>query len=179
MYNRVALPAFKLLITTSSAYALELIGAVLRECDTMNISSYYSLLIATNIFWYLGYWLLLFVVVYVLNTMLREHLGGMTRIYKVIYLVILVFMFALTCGQMGLSSYNLWTQTEDGYDADAEVLIYPAERLRIAYTVFYLLSVLASGAFSLIAIFAMRSRRLPGGVSVPPFLLHNKFLTVI
>lgn len=138
---------------------------MLQECGTADSSTYFGIYIATNIFYYLAYWLLLCVVVYILNTMLREHLGGMTRVYKVIYIAILGFMFALTVAQIGLSSYNLWTQTNAGYDANAEPVIYPAEGLRIAYIVLYLVSVLVSGALSLQAIFAMRSRRLPGGVS--------------
>ncbi|OAL52110.1 hypothetical protein IQ07DRAFT_403499 [Pyrenochaeta sp. DS3sAY3a] len=144
-------------------YGLELIAAVLQECGTADSSTYFGIYIATNIFYYLAYWLLLFVVVYTLNTMLREHLGGMTSVYKVIYIAILGFMFALTVAQIGISSYNLWTQTNGGYDANAEPIIQPAEGLRIAYIVFYLVSVLVSGALSLQAIFAMRSRRLPGG----------------
>ncbi|CAO2654286.1 Nn.00g110190.m01.CDS01 [Neocucurbitaria sp. VM-36] len=141
------------------SYGLDLISSVLVECGTVNLNSYYSLLIASNVFWYVGYWLLLFVIVYVLNTMLRERLGGVTVVFKVIYLAILGLMFALTCGQIGLSCYNLWTQTDAGYDAGAQLLTYSAERVRIAYSVLYFLSVLASGALSLVTVFSLRSRR--------------------
>ncbi|KAF1848429.1 uncharacterized protein K460DRAFT_275791 [Cucurbitaria berberidis CBS 394.84] len=145
------------------SYGLELIAAILQECDTINTDRYYSLLIATNVFWYLAYWLLLFVVVYVLNTMLRERLSGVTAVYKVIYIAILGVMFAITCGQIGLTCYNLWTQTEAGYDANADLIVHPAEQLRVAYSVLYLISVIASGALSLMTIATLRSRRHPVG----------------
>jgi len=145
------------------AYALDLVGSVLRECGTVDLDSYYSLSIATSIFYYLAYYALLFVVAYTLNIMLRSHLGGSIMPFKIILLAILAIMFALSCAIMGVNSYNNWTQTSAGYDADAELLMEPAERLRVAYSVLFLLSVLISGGLSLITIFAMRSRRLAGG----------------
>ncbi|KAJ4375161.1 hypothetical protein N0V83_002245 [Neocucurbitaria cava] len=146
------------------SYALDLISLVLQECDaTTNNDTYFSIYIATNVFWYLAFWLLLFIVVYVLNTMLRQHLGGATRVFNIVYLAIVGVMFALTAVQIGISSYNLWTQTDAGYDSNSEMIVRPAEELRIAYNVLYLLSVLASGALALMTVFALRSRRHAAG----------------
>jgi hypothetical protein len=160
-------------LTTFRAYALDLVGNVLRECGTVDLDSYYSLSIATSIFYYLAYYALLFVVAYTLNIMLRNHLGGSIMPFRIILLAMLAVMFALSCAMMGINSYNNWTQTSAGYDAHAELLMEPAERLRVAYSVLFLLSVLISGGLSLVTIFAMRSRRLAGGVSLQlqPLLL--------
>lgn len=139
----------------------------------MNGDSYLSLLIAIDIFAYLAYWMLLFVVVYVLNTMLCERLGGVTLVLRVIYIGILGLVFVLTCAQIGVSSYNTWTQTEAGFDADATPIVYPAERVRLAYNVMYFLGVIASSVLSLMAVFALRSRQHPVGVSYPSHMKNG------
>lgn len=142
----------------------------------MNQDSYLSLLIANNVFWYLAIWTLLFVVVYTLNSMLRERLGGVTILFKAIYLAIVGLMFVLTCGEIGVASYNIWTQTEAGDEADAFPIVHPAEQLRLAYNVMYFLSVIASGALSLMTIFALRSKLHPLGVSYTQTAMNEKVI---
>lgn len=149
---------------SGSTYALSVISQVLQECDTITIYDYYNWQIPIVIFSFLSYWLLLFVVVYTLNAMLREHLGQFTAVFKIACLAIVGIMGALTCGLIGVVSYNRWTNTEAGLDRDATFFVDAEVNLRIAYWVLYLLSVLAAGALALLTIFQLRSRRDRGGV---------------
>lgn len=145
------------------SFSLQLILAVLVECGTFNIDVGAGMNIVIEISWSLGAWLLFFIVVYVLNTLLRQELGGATAIYKVICLAISGVMLALTCADVGISSYNNWTMSSAGYDANAAAIEYPFVHLLLAEYVLFLVGVLVSGALSLMTIFALRSRRLPGG----------------
>jgi hypothetical protein len=155
------------MLTAPSQHILDLITTVMMECDTMDYSKYYNMLIASNIFYFLGTWGLFFVVVYQLNTMLRAQLGGLNAVFKVVPLVIVVVMFAITAGYLGLSSYNIWTETDAGYSGGGSWLYGPQVKLQLAKSVLYLLGLIISGALSMMTIFAMRSRGLPGGVSSP------------
>ncbi|KAF2853985.1 hypothetical protein T440DRAFT_476597 [Plenodomus tracheiphilus IPT5] len=143
-------------------YAIELSATVLLECNTVVRSSYYALAIAMTVFYYLAYWILLFIVVYTLNTMLREHLGSSSSTLKIVLLAIVGVMFAVTAAHIGITSYNLWTATDAGYSSNANFIIHPAERLRTAWNVLYFLSVIAAGFFALMTLFAMRSRSQSG-----------------
>lgn len=113
----------------------------------------------------------MFVVVYTLNTMLRQYLGKTSVIIKAILVAIVGIMFFVTVAHMSMASYNLWAASDAGYNANAEFVIEAAERLRTAWNVLYFLSVILAGALSLFTVFAMRSRHLSGGVSFFHILL--------
>jgi hypothetical protein len=136
------------------------------QCDRLAYSSYSNLIIASNIFYGLGDWGLFFVVTYQLNTMLRAQYGGSNKVFKVVPLVIVAVMFAFTVGYLGLSNYNIWTRTDAGYSAGRS-WIYGTREMQLARSVLYLSGLVASGALSMMTIFAMRSRSLPGGVCSP------------
>lgn len=159
------------LLTPFRSFSLQLILAVLVECGAFNLDAAAGIGIVIDISWSLGSWLLFFIVVYVLNTLLRQELGGAIAIYKVICLAITGVMLALACADAGISSYNDWTMSSAGYEANAEAIEYPWLHLLLAEYVLLLVGVLVSGALSLMTIFALRSRRLPGGVSA----LHTLF----
>ncbi|KAL6707570.1 hypothetical protein ACN47E_003919 [Coniothyrium glycines] len=144
------------------AMGLEIVTSVLRECGTVDLDSYYSLAIATTVFYRLAYWALLFVAGYVLNIMLRKSLGSPSMIIKVILLAVVGIVFALSCALIGVTAYNNWTQTSAGYDADAELIREPADQLRVAYAVLFLITVLITGGLSVMTVLAMRAGKLPG-----------------
>lgn len=156
------LSSLSLIILSSG---LEALAAVLRECNTIETTSYLDFFVATAVFWYLAFWLLLFVFLYTLNTMLREQLGNVKAVFKFIYLGILGVMFALTAGVIGLSCYNIWYQGQDNYSYyySSNSLIVPTQQLRVAYGVLYFLSVLAASALALMTVFQLRSRQHPTG----------------
>ncbi|KAF1942506.1 hypothetical protein EJ02DRAFT_454198 [Clathrospora elynae] len=152
------------LVSFILSFVFGLISTVLMECSTTDIPTYYDLTTTSNVFYSLGTWELLFVVVYTLNTMLRKHIGGLTTVFRVVFIAIVGVMFLVICGQTVLSAYNLAALSESYYRGhDRHVFIEAQKKLGLAETVLYLLSVVASGGLSLMAIFAMRSRRLPGG----------------
>ncbi|KAI8938269.1 hypothetical protein NX059_005928 [Plenodomus lindquistii] len=157
----IGVPYMSALFFMLVAYALDLVSMVLLECGTV-ASTLYSLAIASSIFYLLAYWTLLFVVVYTLNTLLREHLESPSKAIKMLLLAIVGVMFAITAAHIGVTSYNLWAATDDGYSSNANFIIHPAEQLRVAWNVMYFLSVITAGVLSLLTIFAMRSRRQSG-----------------
>jgi hypothetical protein len=153
------------MLTTSSQNILDLIGAVMIQCDTLDSSTYYNMQIASNIFYQLGTWGLFSVVIYVLNSLLRTHRDGSKMLFKGIPLAIVAAMFVITAGYVGLASYNTWTQIDGGYYAWGPGLYGHQAKLQLARSILYLLGLIASGVLSMMSIFAMRSRGLPGGVS--------------
>ena len=138
---------------------------MLSECQTGGPDTYAGINIAINIFFNIGYWLLLFVVIYVLNIMLRRQLGGPIAIFKVICLVIVGVMLALICGYIGVTCYNAWTVSEAGLFGDLEPLYQEAAQLGTATNVLALVSILAGGGLALMTLFSLRSRQHPASVS--------------
>lgn len=130
------------------AYALDIASTVLVECETLAGSSYYSIAIAMTVFYYLAYWTLLFVVVYMLNTTLRDHT---IVIIKIVLLAIVGIVFAITAAHIGVSSWNLWAVTDAGYWSNSRLIIRSAKELRVAWSVLYLLAVLAAGVLALMS----------------------------
>ncbi|KAH9861628.1 hypothetical protein J1614_011380 [Plenodomus biglobosus] len=162
----VGVPYMLALFFMLLGYALELCAVVLLECDAVVSSNYYSIAIAMTVFYSLAYWTLLFVVVYTLNTMLRERLGNSSSMIKIFLLAIVGVMFAITAAHMGVSCWNLWAVTDAGYWSDADLIARPAEQLRTAWNVMYFLSVVAGGILALITAFSMRSRMQSGSTLI-------------
>jgi hypothetical protein len=143
------------MLTTGSGYACSIIATVLLQCEATEIYSIYRLQIPITIFINLSYWFLLFVVVFTLNSMLRQQLGHVG------------IMGALTAGKIGLSSYINWSQTEVGWSRSSynRGLVLTLQQYNVAYYSLYLVSVLVSGGLALMSIMSLRSRRSPAGVS--------------
>lgn len=146
------------------------VASVLLQCRQTDFYSVYSWNIATTVFYNLSYTLLLFVVVYTLNMMLRQQLGHVSKILKIALLVIVVFMGAITCVRIGLRSYYNWTFMQGlnsswSSRAARVQFMLAVQRFSMAWDALYLLSVLAAGALALMTIVQLRSRRSPAGVS--------------
>jgi hypothetical protein len=155
------------MLTTGSGYACSIIATVLLQCEATEIYSIYRLQIPITIFINLSYWFLLFVVVFTLNSMLRQQLGHTSTIYKGALIAIVGIMGALTAGKIGLSSYINWSQTEVGWSRSSynRGLVLTLQQYNVAYYSLYLVSVLVSGGLALMSIMSLRSRRSPAGVS--------------
>lgn len=141
---------------------------MLRECEKQIPPHLNEWGVAYLLFYYLGLYLLLVVVVWGVNNQLRERLGSYPTFFKVIYGIILGFMGLLTCAWIGLNCYNQWALTPAGLDSNADPKTMEMLRLGVAYYVFYIVSVIASGALSIMTLVSMRSRGFPYGVSAPP-----------
>jgi len=144
------------------------VASVLLQCRQTDFYSVYSWNIATTVFYNLSYILLLFVVVYTLNMMLRQQLGHVSKILKIALLVIVVFMGAITCVRIGLRSYYNWTFMQGlnsswSSRAARVQFMLAVQRFSMAWDALYLLSVLAAGALALMTIVQLRSRRSPAG----------------
>ncbi|KAF1832469.1 hypothetical protein BDW02DRAFT_581227 [Decorospora gaudefroyi] len=148
------------------AYGFGLVYSVGDECGALDYqyTTTFALMIADDILYYLGNWGLLFVVFYTLNTMLRERLG-LTMVFKIMPLVILGILFAIQFGFLGLHFYN---NGELLYGSSGEYFLEEVDKLGLANSVLFLVAVVASGALSMMSVFAMRSRGLPGGVCCSP-----------
>jgi len=144
-------------------YACSIVATVLSQCEVGDSDSIYNWNIAITVFTYLGYWLILFVLVYQLGAMLREQVGKFSLPFKIIYLAVMGVMGALTVSLMGVACYNLWTLTDAGTYRDGDSLFMTAAHFRVAYYVLYMLSVLGAGALALITVLSLRSRSNPAG----------------
>jgi len=140
---------------------------MLRECKSSGYDSYYNLVIAYAIFFRVSNYILLVVVVWSVNILLRKRLNSGRTFYKGICLAIISVMGALTCGYIGLSSYNTWTLTAAGSEFFRRSKSAEAIKLAVAYWILYLLSIVASGALSIVTLLSMRSKRVPIGVRIP------------
>ncbi|KAH7091280.1 hypothetical protein FB567DRAFT_589176 [Paraphoma chrysanthemicola] len=146
------------------ANALAMIRAILQQCGTIAYYDWYKWSIATNVFSYLAGWLLLFVVVFTLNSMLQNQKDGLIKTpVKIILLAIMMVMGLLTCAAIGLQSYVNYSQSDLGSYSTNYALLYATVKLRTAYDALYMISVLAAGALALITILALRKRRSPAG----------------
>lgn len=142
-----------------------LISAVLVECGSYNAYAFTAMGTVTDLCWTGATWLLLFVMGYVLYTMLRHHLGGVPSVSKAICLAILGFMLVLCCADVGLTSYFTWALSGASYETHTEALIQHWVNLTFAVSVLYLTAVFIFGAFLLRTISALRLRQHPASVS--------------
>lgn len=143
------------------------VSRLLKECEVGSYYGIYYWRIAIDIFSGVGNWLLLFVVVWTLNKILREHLGYHSTVSKTIFMALLVFMGLLTAARIVLGSYNSWAYTVISPDPYTSMLWEAAEKLGIVYWVFYLSSTIVSLSFSLSTIASMKSKHLGGAVRPP------------
>jgi hypothetical protein len=153
-----------------SCYICQVVSTVLQECRTTGYQSYYDFHIAILIFSFIGNYLLLVVVVYNLNSMLRRQVDHSNAIFKIVPLAIVGVMGILMCVLAGLGAYLNWSNKERlfyGYRAEDDLKIAEAyPKLQAAYYSLYLVSVLASGGLALMTILSLRRASKPGGVSL-------------
>jgi hypothetical protein len=159
-----------------------MIATLLLQCGATSPYTAIDWSIAINVFINIGYWLLLVVVVYTLNIMLRQQLGQVPALLKIALLSIVGLMGVLTGVKIGLTSYVTWTQL-NGYSSFGYrygSFSYTAvQQFTTAYMSLYLVSVFAAGALALMSIMSLRSRRGPAGVSLVESLPTTNQLTVL
>jgi hypothetical protein len=158
-------PTVYIVLTRPSAFGLGLIAGTLRECDQISYDDYYKVNIALSVLNGIGFWLLLVVIVWTLNSMLREHLGHRLKASKAVCLAIVVLMGLFSFVVTVLRCYLQWLATTDGLYSGRPVFITEYQYISLVFWVLYLASVLISGVFALLAVRAMRSKQVFGGVS--------------
>ncbi|KAF2796596.1 hypothetical protein K505DRAFT_359177 [Melanomma pulvis-pyrius CBS 109.77] len=140
--------------------ALLIVATMLQECRTTDFRSFYQWAIAFLLFFRLSNFLLLVLVVYNVNDLLRQLHGHNPSYFKFIYGFILAIMGALTCGLVGIQCYNA---SVSAYVSSGPSLGDAEIRLRLAYYVLYLVSILAAGALAAATVVSMRARGTPRG----------------
>jgi hypothetical protein len=159
----LGLPYLLALLFFIITYALDVLTQTLQQCGQANLSSFYSLQIVITIFYGMGYWSLLVVVVWTLTSMLRERLDRKWKLSRAICLATVVFMGLFTCVNIGLQCYNLWLNTMGGLYSRQPALFEEQLRVGLAYWVLYLASILVAGALVLLAMQPVRSKHASGG----------------
>jgi hypothetical protein len=134
----------------------------MSECDSINYVDYLNVVAASRIMSSLADWMLLFVFVYVLNSMLLKQLGISGS--KTVLLIVIGVMFAVTVADISLDSYVLLTN--DFLGGGLALAAVVSQGLSLTLEILWMVSVIISAAVSLSNISALRSRSLPGGVSL-------------
>jgi hypothetical protein len=136
--------------------------------------NYYDFQIAFTLFFNLANYLLLVIVVWGVNNTLVGRLNSGQSVVKVITLILSGFMGLLTAALIGLSCYISWSRTPAGSDMlesstnfDKYIdVVWSYQKYALAYSVLYLLSVIAAGGLAIATLVRMRSRNILVGVSL-------------
>jgi voltage-gated potassium channel Kch len=144
----------------TSANALQIIDILLVECDTFaNFWDHYKILVPVIIFAYLAYFLLLVMVVYNVNDLLRQQHGHNPSYVKYIYGSTLVVVGGVTVGLIVLECWSYFNN-----------FVFAGPRIRLAFYVLYMLAVIIASVMAAATIFSMRSRGTSNRVSSPSYL---------
>lgn len=160
-------------LTIHSGWVLIVISVTLLECGAIR-KSYFDFQIALNLFFNLGNYLLLVIVVWGVNSLLAERVENRHSAVKIITLLITGVMGALTAALIGMICYILWTNTSAGQESldtfaglqQYYTTVFNYSRYAVAYWALYLLSVIAAGGLAISTITRMRSRNIHVGVSL-------------
>ncbi|CAI6335051.1 unnamed protein product [Periconia digitata] len=148
------------------SWILTIITVVLAECGVSAYMTPLYLSIVYSLFFRLGTFLLLCVVVWSINSMLRERLSrkGQLGIHKMVPIALLAIMGVLTAVYIGISSYLVWASGQfdsdgyDGYRLRTQKLRLVLPKLYQAYVALYIVSLAVGYGLALHSIFALRSR---------------------
>ncbi|KAH7115317.1 hypothetical protein B0J11DRAFT_129394 [Dendryphion nanum] len=144
------------LVLNLFAMTMQLIMIVLWECQSTDENDYYNVAIAYSIFFRIAYYFLLIVVVWGVNVILRDRLGGAYPVvYKFVINGLLTFMGLLTVAFIGLQSYNLFSSTDAG---SGYRLSMQTAQFILAYWVLYMVTLIVGSALALVTITQLRTR---------------------
>lgn len=170
----------KIINKPHSGFTLLVVSVTLLECGVI-FRNFFDFQIAYTLFFSLGNYLLLVIVVWGLNTILVGRLNSSRSAIKAITLVVTGFMGLLTAALIGLSCFIAWRNTEAGRDTLVtndqfekylDVLL-SYQKYVLAYWVLYLLSVIAAGGLAISTLIRMRSRNILVGVGFQGFSYLN------
>lgn len=140
----------------NSYYSLRIVSTVLEQCRLSDVDSTVGLGITEYIFSGLAEFLLLVLVVWVVNQVLREPLGGHHRSFKIMSTIVLAIVGCIDCAVIGVGSYNLWTITDNSTDSLNLELV----QLELAYYILYILAAVAGSVSALWSVRALRQSSL-------------------
>lgn len=123
--------------------------------------------IAILVFFGLGTILLMVVFIWTLNTMLRKQLGHNPSVLKVALGVALLVLSGLLVSMVALGCYVYWMGADDGQDSSLTTyynLLSAVNYIRVVFWALFMISLLASGAVSLLAVRSLRKNHVALGV---------------
>jgi len=135
----------------------------MSECDNLNYYDYWNINVASSFIGSLANAALLCVFVYVLNSMLHKQFGNMSSGSKTVLLITIGVAFAVILADVSMFAYV--ALADNSLDSNWDFALLVSNGLDLACDIVWLIVVIISAAMSLSNVSALRSRRLPGGVS--------------
>lgn len=151
------------MLTCSSTRILGLVSQVMSQCDNIDYIDYWNINVASAIMSGLANAALLFVFVYVLNSMLHKQFGNMSSGSKTVLLITIGVAFAVILADVSMFAYV--ALADNSLESNWDFALLVSNGLDLAYDIVWMIVVIISAAMSLSNVSALRSRRLPGGVS--------------
>lgn len=144
---------------------------MLQVCNvSTDMDMYYNWSIASYVFYGLETMLLLYVVIWTLNTMLRKQLGHNPSALKTALIADLVVLGCLLIASVVMYCYVTWLSM-DSYMNRRSVRDFDYRAIYIVDLTFwclYLVSIIAAGALAVLAVSSLHAKRVAGGVSAVP-----------
>ncbi|KAJ4341447.1 hypothetical protein N0V87_001838 [Didymella glomerata] len=140
-------------------YIFQLVLSTLSACDALDdVQSVYDTNIATLVFSWLQTMLFLYVVFYLLNTMLRKQLGQNLSVLKVVFGIDLLILgvLLLTTTAMLCQYYFWYAHRGDSWDYPPS--LYASVYVDLAFSAFEVLSIVGSGVLSILAVKSLKQR---------------------
>ncbi|KAF3045176.1 hypothetical protein E8E12_010361 [Didymella heteroderae] len=149
------------LFFTVIQYIFQFVLSTLNACDALNDrTSVYDTNIASMVFSWLQTMLLLYVVFYLLNIMLRKQLGQNLSVLKVVFGIDLLILgvLLLTTTAM-LCQYYYW-YGHGSYWRSGPTSVYASVYINLAFNAFQVLSIIGSGVLSILAVKSLKQRSM-------------------
>jgi len=163
-------------LTCFSARILSLVSQVMAQCDNISYIDYWNINVASAIMSSLANVALLFVFVYVLNSMLHKQFGNMSSGSKTVLLITIGVAYAVILADVIMFAYV--ALADNSLESNWDFALLVSNGLDLAYDIVWMIVVIISAAMSLSNVSALRSRRLPGGVSPWQLLCTGTFANI-
>jgi hypothetical protein len=158
-----------------SNYIFQLVLSTLSACDALDdVQSVYDTNIATLVFSWLQTMLFLYVVFYLLNTMLRKQLGQNLSVLKVVFGIDLLILgvLLLTTTAMLCQYYFWYAHRGDSWDYPPS--LYASVYVDLAFSAFEVLSIVGSGVLSILAVKSLKQRGMAQTVGSSSHLWYTQ-----
>jgi len=136
-----------------------------------DIATSYDWIIASTVFYVIHTFLLAVVVIYTLNAMLRKQLGHNPSALRKVFGPVLFVLGGLLLSYVSIQSYVGWTlgRMYRAYEEYYNIAIdgMSPTYVWLAFEGTFLVSILGSGAFSIITAHSLRKRHGTSNVSTP------------
>ncbi|KAH6644024.1 hypothetical protein C7974DRAFT_12783 [Boeremia exigua] len=155
----IGIPYMLALLFMFIEQALAFISATLLACEiSVDIRRIYDTNIAINVFSGINTFLLLFVVIYTLNTMLRKQLGHNPSSLRIALGIDLFVLGSLLLSSVVLVAYLYWHFSRAYFRGYISISPMSPLYVTLAFSAVFLISILASGALSIAAARSLKKR---------------------